>query len=181
MTNEHLEFIKDYPIDELIEWTDNPRKNDKAVPKLAELLKKHKFINPIIIDQNKIIRAGHTRLLSARKMGITKVPVIKVNFDNEEQAISYSIMDNQSATWSEWETDLLSKSLDHLKDVNYEFDFSEFDKILKQIELPEGLQEEPEAFQGIVAVLKIKHEVSDVVIGKINKLVEDYGIEADFS
>lgn len=123
-----MEFIKNYPIDKLIEWEKNPRKNDDASEKLAKIIEKYGFINPIIIDQNNIIRAGHTRLKSAQKLGLKEVPVIKVNFNSEEEAIGYSIADNKSQEWAVWDDDKLSEVLNDLKEKDFDLEFTGFSK-----------------------------------------------------
>jgi ParB/RepB/Spo0J family partition protein len=91
-----MEFIKDYKIDNIQPWERNPRKNDKAVKKLVPLLKEHGFINPVIIDQEGILRAGHTRVKAAIELGMETVPALIVNFKDVEHAIAYAIADNKS-------------------------------------------------------------------------------------
>jgi hypothetical protein len=99
------------PIDELVEWEKNPRKNDVAAEKLCGLLEEHGFVNPIIASRDKVIRAGHTRLKAAKSLGIKEVPVIYVDFDSEEQAELYAIADNKASEWAEWDKEMLSSLL----------------------------------------------------------------------
>jgi len=123
--SEVLEFNRNYPIENLKEWKNNPRKNDKAVDKLSELISNYGFINPIVIDQNGIIRAGHTRIKATRKMGLTNVPVMIVKFKDESEAIGYAISDNKSSEWANWDNDLLKQDLEVLK-INLDLKFSGF-------------------------------------------------------
>ena len=92
-----MEFIKEYPIEKLKVWEMNPRKNDEASEKLSGMIQEYGFINPIIIDQNGVIRAGHTRLKAAKKLDKKTVPVLIHNFENEAQAIGFAIADNKSS------------------------------------------------------------------------------------
>ncbi len=74
-------------ISELIPYINNPRINDGAVDKVASSIKNFGFKNPIIIDKNNEIIAGHTRLKAARKLGLDEVPTIKVDDLTETQII----------------------------------------------------------------------------------------------
>ena len=68
-----IEYI---PISEVIPYSKNPRKNDQAVDIVAKSIQSYGFKNPIILDKNNIIIAGHTRLKAAQKLGLNEVPVI---------------------------------------------------------------------------------------------------------
>jgi len=119
-----MEYQKEYPIENLIEWDKNPRKNEKAVEKLVPLIKKYGFINPIVIDQKGIIRAGHTRLKSAKKIGMKTVPVLIVNFESEMDAIGYAIADNKSVEYAKWDNDLLKEEINILKGLNFDLNLT---------------------------------------------------------
>ena len=123
-----MEFIKDYPIEKLKIWEQNPRKNDKSAGKLVDVIQEYGFINPIIIDQNGIIRAGHTRLKAANHLHQKTVPVLIHNFKDEVQAVGYSIADNKSAEWAEWDFDGLKIILAELSEANFNLEKTGFDK-----------------------------------------------------
>ena len=97
-----LEF-KILPLRSLKKWEDNPRDNKIAVERLSQAIKDFGFINPIIVDTDLVIRAGHTRYEACKKLGIEEVPVIVVDFRNKTEAELYSIVDNKSAEWSFWD------------------------------------------------------------------------------
>jgi len=99
-----IEYV---PISALKEWKKNPRRNDDAAERLAGLMEQHGFIVPVIATRDGTIRAGHTRYKSAKLKGMKKVPVIYVDFDSEEDAELFSISDNRSHEWSEWDQDML--------------------------------------------------------------------------
>jgi len=90
-------------------WKKNPRRNDEAAEKLAELFDQFGFVVPIIATRDGIIRAGHTRWKAARRKGFDKVPVIYVDFGGKEEAEMFSIADNKSSEWAEWDETLLQE------------------------------------------------------------------------
>lgn len=104
-------------IDEILPYAGNPRKNDMAVEAVRNSIKEFGFINPIIVDRDMVIIAGHTRLKAAESMGLKTVPVIIADGLTEEQAKAFRIVDNKSAEISEWDESLLAIELDQLKEV----------------------------------------------------------------
>ena len=122
-----MEFVKEYPIEKLKVWENNPRKNDKSAYKLINVIKEYGFINPIVIDQNGVIRAGHTRLKAANRLGQKTVPVIIYDFKTEAQAIGYSIADNKSSEWADWDFDELKDVLQELGEMNFDLEKTGFD------------------------------------------------------
>jgi DNA modification methylase len=122
-----VEFIKEYPVTNLKEWDRNPRKNNEASEKLAKIIEQYGFINPIIIDQDGIIRAGHTRLKAAFKAKIKYVPILKVDFENEAAAIAYAIADNKSNEWAEWDFKELKELISELDNFDFDLEMTGFD------------------------------------------------------
>ena len=133
-----MKFIKDYPIKDLIPNENNPRKNDTASEKLVPIIEKFGFINPIIIDQDKIIRAGHTRLKTAKKMGVKTVPVIEIKFKSKADALAYSIADNKSAEFAEWDFDFLKHDFEELSNDGFDMELTGFnpEEIDNILEIP---------------------------------------------
>lgn len=130
-----MKFIEDYKIEDIKMWENNPRKNDEAVEKLIPLLKKYGVINPVIIDQHGILRAGHTRIKALKKMGRETVPALIVEFKDEAHAIGYSIADNKSVEWAQWDFKELKEIIGELESIDFDlemigFDKDEIDKIL---------------------------------------------------
>lgn len=110
-------------IDELIPYDKNPRINKDAVKYVTASIKKFHFQNPIIIDKNNVIVAGHTRLLSAKELGLEKVPCIVADDLTEKQIKAFRLADNKTAEKASWDFDLLNEELTEL---NIDFDMSEF-------------------------------------------------------
>lgn len=108
-------------VNELIPYENNARINDKAVDVVANSIKEFNFQQPILIDKNNVIIAGHTRQKAAQKLGITKVPCIVADDLTEEQIKAFRIADNSSAQVAEWDMEKLMKELDSI-----DYDMSKF-------------------------------------------------------
>jgi len=124
-----MKFVENYKIEDIKMWENNPRKNDEAVEKLIPLLKKYGVINPVIIDQHGILRAGHTRIKALKKMGRETVPALIVEFKDEAHAIAYSIADNKSTEWAEWDYEGLKEILEELDTKDFDLTFTGFDMV----------------------------------------------------
>lgn len=123
-----MKFVENYKIEDIKMWEDNPRKNDEAVDKLIPLLKEHGVINPVIIDQHGILRAGHTRIKALKKMGRKTVPALIVDFKDEVHAIAYSIADNKSTEWAQWDFRGLKEIIEGLESIDFDLEMTGFDK-----------------------------------------------------
>ena len=140
-------------IDDLIPYIRNPRKNDEAATKVAASIKEFGFKQPIVVDKNMIIVAGHTRLLAAQKLGLKKVPVIIADDLTESQIKAYRIADNRVAEEAEWDYDLLKLEINDLVDLDFDlietgFSQDELDNILNEktdgLTDPDEVPEAPE-------------------------------------
>lgn len=114
--------IKYENINNLKPYEKNPRKNDEAVDFVAESIKEFGFKVPIIVDENNVIVAGHTRYKASKKLGIEQVPVIVADDLSEAQIKAFRLADNKTAEKAEWDFDLLYEELDEILDI----DMSEF-------------------------------------------------------
>jgi len=112
-----LEYV---PIDDLQEWSLNPRVNDAAAERLAGLMGQYGFVCPIIASPDKTIRAGHTRLKAARQAGLSEVPVIFVEFASEEEAELFAIADNKAGEWASWDEGMLADLFDQRRELGDE-------------------------------------------------------------
>lgn len=119
-------------ISDLKPYKNNPRKNDKAVDAVAASIKAFGFKQPVVIDDNGEIIAGHTRLKAAKKLGIKTVPCIVADDLTPEQIKAYRLADNKTAELAEWDMELLPLELD---------DLQEFDMTLFGFETPKGKAE----------------------------------------
>ena len=97
-------------VEDLVEYDGNARRNDAGVAKVAESIKSFGFLNPITIDENNVIIAGHTRLKAAKMLGLTEIPCI-VQHLSEEDAKLARIIDNKSHEYSTWDVGKLHQEL----------------------------------------------------------------------
>lgn len=94
-------------VSDLLEYENNPRRNEKAVGAVLESIKKFGYINPIIINQDNVILAGHTRLKALKKNGTDEVEVIRLSHLTDQEEKAFRIADNRVADFSSWDGDLL--------------------------------------------------------------------------
>ncbi len=94
-------IIEDIPISAVKPYEKNPRKNENAVNGVAESIKKFGFQQPLVIDKDGVIVAGHTRYKAALQLGLDTVPCVRANDLTPEQIKAYRILDNKSACLDE--------------------------------------------------------------------------------
>jgi DNA modification methylase len=139
--------IKEVEVSALIPYAKNSRTHDDAqVAQIAASIKEFGWTNPILVDGDKGVIAGHGRLLAARKLGMAKVPTIELKDMTEAQKKAYVIADNKLALNAGWDTNFLSLELQELKDQDFDltllgFDNKELDALLAP-ETTEGLTDE---------------------------------------
>jgi len=129
----------------LKEYENNPRINKESVEKVIMSIKEVGWKVPIIVDEENVILAGHTRIKAARLLEMEEVPVHIAKGLTEAQKTAYRIMDNKSQDSSEWDTEMLSEEFAKLAEANFDMDLTGFD--FREIEkLTENLIEftEPE-------------------------------------
>ena len=122
-------------VDEIIPYEKNPRINDAAVDAVAQSIKEFGFRVPIVLDKNNVIITGHTRLRSAKSIGLTEVPCIIAENLTPEQVQAYRIADNKTGEIAEWNYDLLPIELRDLQEKDFDlsllgFDTDELDRLL---------------------------------------------------
>lgn len=98
----------------LVPYENNPRNNKKGVDAVAASIRDFGFKVPIIVDGNNVIVAGHTRALAAKKLGIDEVPCIVANDLDEEQLKAFRLIDNQVATFAQWDEEKLDLELEKI-------------------------------------------------------------------
>jgi DNA modification methylase len=134
-------------VDKLIPYAKNARTHsDEQVAQIAGSIKEFGFNNPVLVDKDNSVIAGHGRLMAARKLGMDKVPVVQLGHMTEAQRKAYVLADNRIALNSGWDTGMLSLELQDLKDdIDLSllgFDPDELDALLNPIEETEGLTDE---------------------------------------
>ena len=121
----------------------NARKNDHAVNAVAESIRQCGYVAPIIVDENYVILAGHTRWKALKKLGRNEAECAVKSDLTDEQKRKYRLLDNKTAELAEWDLDLLSTEIDGLDFGDLELDWGVDDpKEFSAIDL-DGPQEPP--------------------------------------
>jgi len=119
--------VQQVAIDKVIPYVRNPRRNDAAIDKVAASIKEFGFRQPIVTDCEMVIIVGHTRLMAARKLGLTKVPVHVANGLTSAQVKAYRLADNRVHEEAEWNDDLLAIELADLQGAGFDLSLTGFD------------------------------------------------------
>lgn len=106
--------LKMMHIDDIHPYGNNPRKNDKAVDAVTKSIRQCGYIAPIIVDEDLVILAGHTRYKALKKLGRKEAEVVVKKGLTEEQKKKYRLLDNKTNELAEWDFDLLKEELDGL-------------------------------------------------------------------
>ena len=115
------------PLADLIPYANNARTHSPAqVSKIAASIKEFGFTNPILIDANNGIIAGHGRVLAAQKLKLAMVPVIELGHLTDAQRRAYILADNRMALDAGWDADLLKLELLSLKDEGFDLELTGF-------------------------------------------------------
>lgn len=123
--------IENLKVEEIIPYENNPRNNDAAVPAVAESIKQFGFKVPIVIDKNKVIVCGHTRLKAAIKLGMTEVPCVVADDLSEEQIKAFRLADNKVSELATWNEEMLKIEIDDIKSIDLEdfgFDLDSYEE-----------------------------------------------------
>ena len=106
--------VETAPIDKPRPYDRNPRRNEAAVAKVAASIREFGWRSPIVVDEDWVILAGHTRLLAARQLGLTEVPVHVATGLTPAQRRAFRLADNRTAQEAEWDNPLLVEELQAL-------------------------------------------------------------------
>lgn len=116
-------------IEKLIPYINNARTHSpEQILKLRSSLREFGFINPIIIDDEYNVIAGHGRVMAAKEEKIEKVPCVFVDYLTEAQKKAYILADNRMALDAGWDEELLKIELDALQDENFDIGLTGFDE-----------------------------------------------------
>ena len=122
--------IKEWQIEEVKPYANNPRKNDDAVEATANSIKEFGWQQPIVVDKNGVIIVGHTRLKAAKKLKLKQVPVVVAENLTDEQVKAYRLADNKTGELAVWDKNL-QKELDSIYDIDmtdFGFDIGDEDE-----------------------------------------------------
>ena len=128
MTSQSLNrCIELWPIDRLIFYARNPRKNDAAVDRMCSSIREFGFKVPVLARSDGEVVDGHLRLKAAAKLGIAEIPVILCDEWTDAQVKAFRLLVNRSVNWAEWDTELLSLEMLDLKGLDFDLELTGFD------------------------------------------------------
>jgi len=129
-------------VDEITPYENNPRNNEGGVGAVANSIRKFGWRVPILVDEENVIIAGHTRLKAAKKLGLERVPIVVASGLTPAQCKAYRLADNKTSELSHWNFDTLNIELDDLlkfPDIDMgEFGFKAFE--VEDDNLPDELK-----------------------------------------
>jgi len=150
MTNENL-VVEYLSVHDIKPYKTNPRTHaDKQVHQIANSITEFRFNNPLLVDENNEIIAGHARLMAAQRLKMERVPVIRLSHLTPQQKRLYRIADNRLTEKGQWDVDLLKFEFGELEALNLDidltitgFEMGELDVMLAQSTADEELNKAP--------------------------------------
>ena len=155
--------IKNIAVADLIPYENNPRKNDAAVEYVANSIREFGFKVPVIVDQDNVIVAGHTRVKAAELLGLKEVPAIVADDLAEEQVRAFRLADNKVTEAASWDKTRLDLEMDGIAMDMEQFGF---------IVAPYNGEEYEDFFEETVAKEPEKKERPTVVCPYCGETVE---------
>src|ERR1700729_3393904 len=120
--------IEQWPVERLVPYARNARTHsDAQVAQVAASIAEFGFVNPILVGPDGVIIAGHARLLAARKLSMTEVPIILLEHLSEAQRRALVIADNRLALNAGWDEEMLTLELGALREEDFSLDLLGFD------------------------------------------------------
>ena len=133
--------VQEVTLTKLIPYVNNAKiHSDDQVTKLASSIREFGFLNPVLIDRDFNIIAGHGRVMAAKKLEMDSVPCVFVEGLTEAQRKAYILADNRLGELAEWDMTLVNMELEALDDMD-------FDVSLTGFEMPEIEVEDPEIIE----------------------------------
>jgi ParB-like chromosome segregation protein Spo0J len=127
-----------WPLERLIDYARNPRKNDHAVDRVAAAIREFGFRVPIVAKSDGLVVDGHLRLKAARKLGLAEVPVVLADDLTDAQVKAFRISVNRMAELAEWDSELLALELGELGELGFDLDLTGFgEDEIKALESPQ--------------------------------------------
>lgn len=117
-----------WPLERLIDYARNPRKNDHAVDRVAAAIREFGFRVPIVAKSDGLVVDGHLRLKAARKLGLAEVPVVLADDLTDAQVKAFRISVNRMAELAEWDSELLALELGELGELGFDLELTGFNE-----------------------------------------------------
>ena len=181
--------IELWNLERLKPYENNAREHSaEQVAQIAASIVEFGFLNPILVDSNDGIVAGHGRLSAAKELALDVVPVVVLDHLTENQKKAYILVDNKLAENASWNEELLAQEIIKLNLQDFDLNIlgwtDEEIKALQEdgwdsdIESVERNEENLDGIQGKI-IVKLDPEYKDQVIDSINKFAEENNIEVE--
>src|SRR3954465_11009283 len=121
-----------WSIDKIRPYGRNLRRNDHAVDRMVAAIREFGFRIPVLVRSDGELIDGHLRLKAARKLGLIEVPVILCDEWTPAQVKAFRLLVNRSASWADWDEELLAAELLELQTAEFDLSLTGFDA--KEIE-----------------------------------------------
>lgn len=171
------------PIEDLIPYARNSRTHsDSQIAQIASSIREFGWTNPVLLDGENGIIAGHGRVMAARILGETQIPTIELAHLNENQKRAYVIADNKIGLNADWDKELLKLELDTLSDlekINTGFSSAElsliYDEWVSDIDQIGNINATDATAKQKIIIL-CKDEDREMLQGKITSLINGLGL-----
>lgn len=140
LQTEHLK-MESWPVDRLVMYARNPRKNDEQVDRMVSAIREFGFRIPVVARSDGTVVDGHLRLKAAKKLGMEEIPVVLADELSEAQVKAFRLLANRSANWADWDNELLAQEFAELKEMNFDLDLTGFG--LEEVDLVVGGNVDP--------------------------------------
>lgn len=128
-----------WPLDRLVMYARNPRKNDDAVDRMCGSIREFGFKIPVLARSSGEVVDGHLRIKAARKLGIEELPVILCDEWSDQQVKAFRLLVNRSVTWADWDEELLALEFQDLDAAGFDLSLTGFDaKEIDELLTPAG-------------------------------------------
>lgn len=104
--------------EELKDYENNPRINEKAIEPVSKSIEKFGFLVPVIIDKNNVIVAGHVRKRAAITLNIKEIPCIYAENLNEEQIKAFRLIENKTSEFADWDIEKMQEELNEIVNID---------------------------------------------------------------
>lgn len=146
--------VENKPIDSIKPYENNPRDNDDAIDAVANSIHEFGWQQPIVVDKNNVIIAGHTRYKAAQSLGLKEVPVVVASNLSDQQVKAYRLADNKTAELADWDTKKLDEELQDILDIDMtdfgfdeDIEFDPADDVDTRIDEPTDIDEDDDLIE----------------------------------
>lgn len=119
--------FENWPIEKLIPYARNPRKNDAVVDRMVSAIREFGFRIPVVAKSDGTVVDGHLRLKAANILGLKEIPVVLADELTDAQVKAFRILANRSASWADWDPELLKIELEELQTLRFPLEMTGLD------------------------------------------------------